>query len=62
MKYNMKYTKVLGLAVAATLAFGACSDDWDEHYDVQQIGNGGTLWEAIAGDENLSNFAMVLDS
>lgn len=62
MKYNMKYTKVLGLAVAATLAFGACSDDWDEHYDVQQIGNGGTLWEAIAGDENLSNFAMILDS
>lgn len=62
MKYNMKYTKVLGLAVAATLAFGACSDDWDEHYDVQQIGNGGTLWEAIAADADLSNFAMVLDS
>ncbi len=59
---TIKYTKVLGLAVAATLAFGACSDDWDEHYDVQPIGNGGTLWEAIASDAELSNFAMVLDS
>lgn len=58
----VKYTKVLGLAVAVTLAFGACSDDWDEHYDVQQIGNGETLWEAIANDPTLSNFAMVLDS
>lgn len=62
MKMTIKYTKVLGLAVAATLAFGACSDDWDEHYDVQQVGNGGTLWEAIASDAELSNFAMVLDS
>lgn len=64
MKYNMKYTKVLGLAVAATLAFGACSDEWDEHYDVQPIGmdSSGTLWEAIAADADLSNFAMVLES
>ncbi len=62
MKHTFKYTKVLGLAVAATLAFGACSDEWDGHYDVAQVGNGGTLWEAIKGDENLSNFAMVLDS
>lgn len=63
MKYNMKYTKVLGLAVAATLAFGACSDEWDAHYDVQPIGDGGgNLWEVISEDESLSNFKMVLDS
>ena len=63
MKYTFKYTKVLGLAVAATLAFGACSDDWDEHYNVKPLeNNGGSLWEAIASDEDLSNFAMVLDS
>ncbi len=62
MKVTIKNIKVLGLAVTAALAFGACSDDWDEHYDVQQIGNGGTLWEAISGDADLSNFAMVLDS
>ncbi|MBR3895499.1 MAG: fasciclin domain-containing protein [Bacteroidaceae bacterium] len=60
MKYNMKYTKVLGLALAA-LAFNACSDEWDEHYKVQQQGNGVSLWQTISTDANFSNFKSVLE-
>lgn len=60
MKYNMKYTKVLGLALAA-LAFNACSDDWDEHYKALPQGSGVSLWQAISADENLSNFKLVLE-
>ncbi|MBR5803163.1 MAG: fasciclin domain-containing protein [Bacteroidaceae bacterium] len=57
----MKYTKVLGLALAA-LTFNACSDEWDEHYVAQPLGNGVSLWQTISTDANLSNFKMVLDS
>ncbi len=59
------YTKVLGLAVAA-LTFVACSDTWDDHYD--SLGNTstsmheGSLWQAIKGNTNLSNFANVLEA
>lgn len=60
MKHSNKYNKVLGLAIAA-LAFTACSDDWDNHYDVQPHGEG-TLWQSIAADENLSNFKSVLEA
>lgn len=61
MKYNnMKYTKVLGMALAA-LAFNACSDDWDEHYNAQPLGNGVSLWQTISTNENLSNFKRVLE-
>lgn len=54
------YIKVLGLAVA-TLTLVACSDTWNDHYettanDVQS----GTLWDAIKGNSNLSNFASVV--
>lgn len=62
MKYNMKYTKALGLALAA-LAFGACSEDtWDEHYNVQQVGTGESLWETISKEDNLSNFKRVVEA
>lgn len=60
MKYNKKYTKVLGLALAA-LAFNACSDDWDEHYKAQPQGSGVSLWQTISTDENLSNFRLVME-
>ena len=57
----MKYTKVLGLALAA-LTFNACSDEWDEHYVAQPLGNGVSLWQTISTDTTLSHFKMVLDS
>lgn len=60
MKYLNQYTKVAGLFLAA-LAFGACSDKWDDHYDYagNNGGTNGSLWEAISSDSQLSNFAKV---
>lgn len=58
---NMKYTKVLGLALAA-LTFCTCSDEWDDHYNTQQVGNGRSLWETISTDNTLSNFASVIQA
>ena len=39
----------------------ACSDEWNDHYDASAI-DIGTLWEAIAGNEQLSNFARVAEA
>ncbi len=61
MKCNLKYTKVLGLALAA-LTFNACSDEWNDHYDVQQVGQGQSLWETIKTDPSLSHFASVIEA
>lgn len=61
MEYN-RFSKVMGLAMAATLIFNACTDDWDEHYDVKPQGNGVSLWKTISTDENLSNFKTVLEA
>ena len=61
-QYKSIYNKVLGLAVAA-LALIACSDTWDEHY---ASGTGsaleGSLWQAIKQNDNLSNFASVIEA
>ena len=54
MKRNYIYKTVLGLAMAA-LTLTACTDEWDDHYVL-----GGTLWDAIQQDNNLSNFASVV--
>lgn len=60
MKRNNIYKTVLGLAMAA-LTLTACSDEWDDHYDSPSSSViGGTLWDAIQQDGNLSNFANVV--
>ena len=60
MKRNHIYKTVLGLAIAA-LTLTACSDEWDDHYNSLATGQqGGSLWEAIQADPNLSNFASVV--
>lgn len=60
MKRNHIYKTVLGLAIAA-LTLTACSDEWDDHYNSLATGQqGGSLWEAIQKDPNLSNFASVV--
>lgn len=60
MKRKNLYKTVLGLAIGA-LTLTGCSDEWDDHYDatVKDV-MGGTLWDAIQQDGNLSNFANVL--
>ena len=60
MKRNNIYKTVLGLAMAA-LTLTACTDEWDDHYDDKSSSVlGGTLWDAIQQDNNLSNFANVV--
>ena len=53
------YKKALGLAFAALTAT-ACSDEWNDHYDVGAIGSDVSIWQTISEDENLSNFASVV--
>lgn len=60
MKRNHIYKTVLGLAIAA-LTLAACSDEWDDHYNSLATGqHDGNLWEAIASNPELSNFASVV--
>ena len=61
-QYKGIYNKVLGLAVAA-LALVACSDTWDEHYSSNSADmKEGSLWQAIKQNDNLSNFASVIEA
>lgn len=57
------YMAAAGLAMSV-LALGACNDEWDDHYDVQGIGAGGnvSLWQTITANEELTNFARVLEA
>lgn len=42
------------------LLFTSCSDK--DHFSVAEMGDGTTLWESISSDEELSNFASVLEA
>ncbi len=55
--------KAAGVVLAA-LAAGACSDTWDDHYNGGNgvPGSDVSLWQTIASNDQLSNFARVLDS
>jgi hypothetical protein len=56
------YNKVVGLTLAA-LTFTACTDKWDEHFDEAPEGlKGGSLWEAISANPELSNFKSVIEA
>ena len=57
------YMKAAGL-VFATLAAGACSDTWDDHYAGGNgvSGSDVSLWQTIASNDQLSNFARVIDA
>ena len=63
MKAINKYMKASGLFCAA-LALGACSDEWDDHYDVAGgvPGSNVTLWETMNANSQLSNFTKVLEA
>lgn len=59
----MKYNKILIAAATLTLglAVASCNDTWDEHYESQKQGEC-SMWEALAGDADLSNFTAVLEA
>lgn len=47
-------------AIMAALCYSSCSDKWDEHYGENSEGIvNATLWEAISGNADLTNFAKV---
>lgn len=47
-------------ALAAALCCASCSDTWDDHYSESSEGIvNETLWQAINGNPDLSNFAKV---
>lgn len=59
MKNRYKTIPLLA-ALGATVLCGSCADEWDDHYAEAGLPTGGTLWEAIEADGNLSNFASVV--
>ena len=51
---------ILALSVLA-VGLVACSDEWDNHYEVKKQSNG-TLWENIAAQTDLTQFSRLLDA
>ena len=41
--------------------FTSCTDTWDEHYQQGAMGDG-NLWDAIKANQQLSNFARVIEA
>ncbi|MBR1789373.1 MAG: fasciclin domain-containing protein [Bacteroidaceae bacterium] len=39
----------------------SCGDEWNDHFDASTVDNG-TLWQAIEAQEDLSNFAQVVEA
>lgn len=62
--YKLLCGGMVSCAVCAALT--ACTDTWDDHYNSLGEGEGsiheGTLWQAIKSDNNLSNFARVIEA
>lgn len=49
------------LACCLLVPFAACTDAWDEHYQPDPVLNGSeSLWELIASDPELEDFATLL--
>ena len=60
MKTMKKIKCLSGVVVALALSFTSCSDK--DHFSVANMGGEFTLWENISSDEELSNFASVLEA
>lgn len=67
----MMKTNIKKIVMAVTVSCGigafitACSDKWDDHYEGTASGvnvNEGTLWDAIKGNPELTNFASVVEA
>ncbi len=57
--YHINY-KMLALLFIA-IAVGACSDEWDEHYQPSTQADQ-SIWQMIQHDSELSNFARVVQA
>ena len=63
-----KYTKNPLMALLSIIiplggmaGFISCTDTWEEHYQTGVMGEG-TLWESIKNNQQLSNFARVIEA
>jgi len=56
--YITLYTLLFTLS---SLGLNSCTDTWDEHYQQGAMGEG-TLWESIKNNQQLSNFARVIEA
>ena len=62
-KYALLRCRVGCVCCAAILALAACNDAWSDHYDATSTTQeSGTLWDAIAAQPDLSNFARVVEA
>ena len=59
-RYNITNKRLLG-TVAVALSIVACTDNWDEHYNMGSPYDG-NLWEAVSSNPNLTNFARVIEA
>jgi hypothetical protein len=50
------------IGIVAIVGCNACTDDWNDHYDVNSNTATATLWENITARPQLSNFANILKS
>ena len=61
-----RFSKIIAavMLAGAPLFWSACTDAWDEHYDVTEGGMADqpTLLESIKADGNLSNFLRVIEA
>lgn len=53
--------QIVILLLALFPIMSACSDKWDEHYEVSQAADG-SLWQTIVANPDLSNFAEVVEA
>lgn len=59
MKKNI--IKIIG-GVILLSGFAACTDSWNDHYEINPNTVQKSLWEQIKADPELSDFAEILDS
>lgn len=64
MNRKLKHGMSMAVAILSALFINtACTDDWDNHYDDNGTNAGKTsILDKIRGDEDLTNFCLVLDS
>ena len=60
-KSKVAFTLYTLLFTLSSLGLTSCTDTWDEHYQTGVMGEG-TLWESIKNNQQLSNFARVIEA
>jgi transposase-like protein len=62
MNNYSKWLKAGAIGLVAIIGFNACSDDWNDHYDINSNASTSSLWQNISNNAKLTNFAKILES